>query len=84
MSNQMWRVPVAGSRGPSAIWPAIQQAACPLRCPRVGRRLEEQSQLIQHLVEELWPFALFAPEEASQYGEGGLSVPATRVSALPG
>ncbi len=32
--------------------------------------MEEQSQFLQYLVEELWRFGLFAPKESSQHGEG--------------
>lgn len=35
------------------------------------RGLEDQSQFLQHLIEERWGFGLFGPEEAGQHGEGG-------------
>ncbi|MGW7139812.1 hypothetical protein [Streptomyces xanthophaeus] len=43
----------------------------PLRGPRVSGRVEEQSQLLQHLVEERRSLGLFAPEETGQHGKGG-------------
>ncbi|OKJ09435.1 hypothetical protein AMK20_17985 [Streptomyces sp. TSRI0261] len=42
----------------------------PLCGTGVCGRVEEQSQLLQYVVEELWRFGFFAPEESSQHGQG--------------